>query len=202
MGPINYDDLIAFILVGFALTGSPGPATLSLAATGAAYGFKAGRSFLFGIIIGVMVVIVGVAAGVFAAIIAIPHAAEVLTVFAIGYFAYLAYKIATAPPVGKPVSITDGPGFVTGLILNISNPKAYAAFTALFSGFHLIPQAPTQSVFVQIVLCFSIICIVNPTWLYAGSALRHVLHDEKISRRVNRGFAIMLVASVLFTVLL
>jgi len=202
MDPINYDDLIAFTLVGFALTGSPGPATLSLAATGAAYGFRAGRNYLLGIILGVMVVIVGVAAGVFAAIIAIPNAAEVLTVFAIGYFAYLAYKIATAPPVGKSVSMTDGPGFVTGFILNISNPKAYAAFTALFSGFHLIPQAPTQSIFVQIMLCFSIICIVNPAWLYIGSALRHVLHDEKTSQRVNQGFAIMLVASVLFTVLL
>jgi len=98
--------------------------------------------------------------------------------------------------------MTEGPGFVTGFFLNISNPKAYAAFTALFSGFHLIPQAPTQSVFVQIVLCFSIICIVNPTWLYVGSALRRVLHDEKTSRRVNLGFAIMLVASVLLTVFL
>lgn len=202
MGSVNYDDLIAFILVGFALTGSPGPATLSLAATGAAYGFRAGRNYLLGLICGVMIVVVGVAAGVFAAVISIPNAAEALTVFATVYIGYLAFKIATAPPIGKPVSVSDGPGFMAGLILNISNPKAYAAFAALFSGFQIIPQAPTRSVFVQVLVSFVILCIVNPTWLYAGSALRHVLRNEKISRRVNQGFAIVLVASVLLTVFL
>lgn len=202
MDPVNFDDLLAFILVGFALTGSPGPATLSLAATGAAYGFRAGRNYLLGLLLGVMMVIIGVGAGIFAAIIAVPAAAKALTVFATAYIGYLAFKIATAPPVGKPVSMTDGPGFISGVILNISNPKAYAAFAALFSGFHLIPEAPTRSIILQIFLCFAIICIVNPAWLYAGSALRNVLRNEKTSRRVNRGFAVVLVASVLLTVLL
>jgi threonine/homoserine/homoserine lactone efflux protein len=202
LDPINYDNLIAFVLVGFALTGSPGPASLSLAATGAAYGFRAGRNYLIGLTFGVMIVASCVAAGVFAAIIAIPYAAEILTVFATLYIGYLAFKIATAPPASVPSATADAPGFIAGMILNLSNPKAYAAFATLFSGFQLIPQSPTQSVLVQLLVSFIILCIVNPMWMYLGSALRHILRDDKTSRHVNQAFAVLLVASVLMTVFL
>ena len=202
MGQLDYNELLALILVGFALMGSPGPASLSLAAVGAAYDIRTARSYLFGVTFGAMLVVVGVAAGVFAAIIAIPLAAEVLTVIATAYLGYLAFKIATAPPIGDPASPTDVPGFMTGLILNLANPKAYAAFAAIFSGFQLIPQSPVQSTYLQVLVCFAILCIVNPAWLYAGNALRHTLRNEKTSRRVNVGFAVLLVASVLIAVLL
>jgi len=202
VGQIDYNELLAFILVGFALMGSPGPASLSRAAMGAAYDIRTARNYLFGVTFGAMLVVAGVAAGVFAAIIAIPHATQVLTVIAIAYLGYLAFKIATAPPVGEPASPEDVPGFMSGLILNLSNPKAYAAFAALFSGFQLFPQSPVQSTYVQVFLCFAILCIVNPAWLYAGNALRHLLRNEKTSRRVNMGFAVLLVASVLLTVFL
>jgi len=202
VGQIDFNELLAFNLVGFALMGSPGPASLSLAAMGAAYDVRTARSYLFGVTFGAMLVVAGVAAGVFAAIIAIPHATQVLTVIAIAYLGYLALKIATAPPVGEPASPEAVPGFMTGLILNLSNPKAYAAFAALFSGFQLFPQSPVQSTYVQVFLCFAILCIVNPAWLYAGNALRHLLRNEKTSRRVNMGFAVLLVASVLLAVFL
>ena len=202
MGQIDFNELLAFILVGFALMGSPGPATLSCAAMGAAYDNRTAHSYVLGLTLGAMLVVIGVAAGMFAAIIAIPLAAEVLTVIATAYLGYLAFKIATAPPLGDPASPTDVPGFMSGLILNLANPKAYAAFAALFSGFQLIPQSAVQSTYVQVFVCYAILCIVNPAWLYAGNALRHILRNEKTSRRVNMGFAVLLVASVLIAVLL
>ncbi len=98
--------------------------------------------------------------------------------------------------------MNDVPGFLTGFIVNISNPKAYAAFATLFSGFQIISDAPVQSTYVEAVLGLMFPSIVNPVWLYMGSALRHLLHDKKTSRRVNQGFAVLLVASVLMTVFL
>lgn len=202
MGHINYEELLAFALVAFALMGGPGPATLSLAATGAAYEIRAAKKYMAGLMLGVMLVIAGVAAGVFAAIIAIPYAREVLTVLAVLYLAYLAYKIATAPPVGDPSSAGDAPGFATGFFLSLFNPKAYAAFGALFSGFQIIPQSAEQSTYLQVAVCYVLLCIINPGWLLAGSALRRVLRDEKTSRLVNIGFAILLILSVLVVVFL
>lgn len=201
MDGLNIDDLIAFVLVGFALTGSPGPATLGLAATGAAYGFRSGFRFLMGLMAGILIVISSVAAGVFATILAIPSAAIILSIIAVVYFGYLAFKIATAPPIGEQSAQVDAPGFLAGLVLNLSNPKAYAAFAALFSGFQLFPATPAFSTVFQVMLCFCIVSIVNPLWLLTGSALRRMLHNPETSRRVNHVFAAVLVLSVVLTLL-
>jgi len=178
---------------------SPAPVSGGIAARAAA---AAPPPYMAGLMLGVMLVIAGVAAGVFAVIIAIPYAREVLTVLAVLYLAYLAYKIATAPPVGDPSSAGDAPGFATGFFLSLFNPKAYAAFGALFSGFQIIPQSAEQSTYLQVAVCYVLLCIINPGWLLAGSALRRVLRDKKTSRLVNIGFAILLILSVLVVVFL
>ena len=193
---VNYSELPGFIAAALALLGSPGPATLSLAAAGAAYSVKDCRTYLIGLTIGGMLVVVGVAAGLLTAVLAVPFAARVLTVISFAYLAYIAYKIASAPPVGDGATVADAPGFMTGLVLNLSNPKAYAAFAALFSGFDVMPQAPVYStMFKALALCV-ILSIINPTWLFAGNALRHYLQDRRVSRLINIGFAVLLLLSV------
>ena len=202
MEAINFDELIAFIVLAIALMGSPGPATLSLAAVGAAYGFKASRRYMIGMIISTMIVITGVAVGIFATILTIPYAREVLSIIAVVYLVYLAVKIATAPPLGKPTDPTKNPKFMDGFFLSLANPKLYAAMTALFSGFQVIPTSHAQSSYLQIGLCYLLLWGLNPAWLLAGGTLRQLLHDEKTSRRVNFGFAVLLVASVVLVVFL
>src|SRR5438270_3362303 len=46
--------MLSFVLAGLALAGSPGPATLSLAATGAAFGARRGLGYMIGIIAGMV----------------------------------------------------------------------------------------------------------------------------------------------------
>jgi threonine/homoserine/homoserine lactone efflux protein len=202
MGQINYDELLAFIMVAVALMGSPGPATLSLAAAGAAFDFKGSRRYLVGLTFSSMLTIVAVAAGIFTAISTIPYAPELLGSIGIIYIVYLAYKIATAPPVGKQQNISENPKFINGFMLGISNPKLYAAMAALFSGFQIIPQSSVQSTYLQVIICFLILWILNPIWLFMGSALRSMLHEESTSRLVNRSFSVLLIASVILVVML
>src|SRR5213592_4643465 len=57
----DMDGLLGFILAGFALAGSPGPATLSLAAAGAAFGARRSLGYMVGQITG-LVVVMGVTA--------------------------------------------------------------------------------------------------------------------------------------------
>ena len=197
---MNYSELPGFIAVAIALLGSPGPATLSLAAVGAAYAFKDCRSYFLGIMAGVVLVIAGVAAGLLTAVLTVPYAAPVLSVVSFAYLGFIAYRIATAPPVGE-AGAAAAPGFLSGLVLNLTNLKAYAAFAALFSGFELMPQAPVASALVKALLCIALLCIINPTWLFAGAALRRHLRDPRVSRLINRGFAALLLASVAAAIL-
>lgn len=193
---MNYSELPGFVAVAVALLGSPGPATLSLAAIGAAYELKLCLPYFLGIMAGVTLVIAGVAAGLLTAVLAMPYAAGVLSVISFAYLGFIAYKIATAPPVGDAVAVTDAPGFMAGMVLNLTNPKAYAAFAALFSGFELMPQAPAYSALVKALICFALLCIMNPAWMFAGSVLRRHLQDPRVSRMINIGFAVLLLASV------
>ena len=74
------DGLAGFLLAGVALAGSPGPATLSLAATGAAFGARRGIAYLAGIVIGMVAVMAVMASGLVGILLAVPGAAPVVTV--------------------------------------------------------------------------------------------------------------------------
>src|SRR4029450_2093601 len=134
------DRLLSFALAGLALPGSPGPATLSLAAAGAAFGARRVLGYMAGIVIG-MIAVMGIAAtGAIGVVLAIPGATPVVIGAAAAYFAYLAFRIATAPPLAEAAGAGRRPSFAGGLFLSLVNPKGYAAMAALFSGFALVRE--------------------------------------------------------------
>ena len=118
------EGLLAFVLAGLALTGSPGPATLSLAATGAAFGARRGLVFLAGIVAGVVVVMALTATGVTGLVLTLPGAAPVVATLAAGYVVYLAWRIATAPPLAATAAGARAPSLAGGFFLALANPKA------------------------------------------------------------------------------
>ena len=198
-----YSEFVAFVIAGIVLVASPGPATLSLAAAGAAFDGRQARIYMFGIMSGAALVIVGVAGGLLTAILSVPHAATVLAAVSLCYLGYLAYRIASAPPINTEGGISAAPGYMTGLVFNLSNPKAYAAFAALFAGFDLWPGAPFIATLLEATICYIIVVLADIAWVFVGAALRLHLHDPRKSRIINVLFAILLVLSVIpaFTVL-
>ena len=194
-GPIE-SSLAAFILAGFALAGSPGPATLSLAATGAAFGARQGLGYLAGLVIGMVLVMAIIATGLTALVLAVPGVAPVVTVAAALYFLYLAGRIALAPPLAANNGGQRRPGFVAGLLLSLVNPKGYAAMAALFSGFVLIRARLDWDALLKIAILTAIILAVNLAWLGGGTLLSRYFRDPRSSRLINVSFAILLVASV------
>lgn len=190
------DGLAGFVLAGVALTGSPGPATLSLTATGAAFGIRHGFGYGAGITLGMLAVMALTASGVVAAILALPGLAPVVTVLAALYFLYLAFRIATAPPLAETNSDAAAPSFAAGFALSLVNPKGYAAMAALFSGFALLPQQPAVDASLKIGLLLLIIAAVNIAWLLAGSGLNGLFRDPRSNRIVNLFFAALLLLSL------
>src|SRR5689334_20446980 len=117
------EGLLGFILAGFALAGSPGPATLSLAATGAAFGARRGLPYMTGINIGMAGVMAVTATGVVGVLLTLPGAVPIVTVLAGAYFLYLAFRIATAPPLTAHDEARKPPSFGAGMFLSSVNPK-------------------------------------------------------------------------------
>jgi threonine/homoserine/homoserine lactone efflux protein len=190
------EGLPAFLLAAIALAGSPGPATLSLTATGAAFGARRGAAYLAGIVIGMVAVMAVVASGLVGLLLAVPGATPVVTVLAAAYFLYLAWRIATAPPLVADTAERRPPTFVGGLLLSLVNPKGYAAMAALFSGFVLVHERLALDVAAKMAVLVLIITAVNVAWLLAGAALTRFFRDPRTNRAINVAFAVLLVASV------
>src|SRR4051794_15239990 len=153
--------LLGLTLAGLALAGSPGPATLSLAATGAAFGARRGLGYMTGINLGMVGVMAITASGVVSLLLALPGATPVVTMLAGGYFLYLAFRIATAPPLSEHDEARKPPSFAAGVFLSLVNPKGYAAMAALFSTFVLVRERLALDAVVKTAVVAVVILLVN-----------------------------------------
>jgi len=190
------DGLPGFILAGFALAGSPGPATLSLAAAGAAFGAWRSLGYMVGQITGLVIVMAITASGMVGLLLAVPGVTPVVLAASAAYFAYLAFRIATAPPLNENAIEHRKPTFPAGFLLSLVNPKGYAAMAALFSGFILIRERIALDAAVKIAVLVVIIVAVDIAWLIAGAAMTALFKDPRMNRVVNVSFAVLLIASV------
>lgn len=190
------NNLIILLLAAFPLMGSPGPATLSTAAIGSAFGVSRGAKYLAGIIFGTATVLLLIATGVTGIILSEPKLVNVISIFAFVYILYLAYKIATAPVMSAANSTDEAPSFLSGYVLSIANPKAFAAIGAVYSGTILIPDDVFADAFIKLCALTFVIVVVNSAWLLFGSSLSSVLSDPRKGRIANVIFALLLVGSV------
>lgn len=193
------ESIIALIAASALLLGSPGPAPLALAATGATYGIKGGIPFLIGILLGLFAAMVGTIIGLGALFTAFPNVKIVVQACGGLYIFYLAIKIATAP-----VTLTDEiqphhtRKLFDGFIINLLNPKAYAAFLAIFSQF-LLPIADSSYAFILTgIICLSVGTVVDIIWLSFGGIIGPIFRRPRQARILRVIFAILMIVAVLW----
>ena len=191
--------MLSFIIAVFLLCITPGPGVLSLAGTGAAFGWQHGLRYMLGLWLGHNFASIVVITGLAAIVLTEPVVRSILMLICAGYFGYLALRIAFAK---SKIAFTymAAPGFVTGLTLNIMNPKAYAVNTILFGGFALYPyNFLLEVVYKQIVLNLIWIC-VHLLWLYVGFKINQLNLTTRRHNQINIGMALCVIAVVLISV--
>ncbi|GAB4355347.1 MAG: LysE family transporter [Kiloniellaceae bacterium] len=189
-------NLLLLWLAALPLMGSPGPATLSTAAVGASFGWRRGLPYLAGIVCGTAGVLLLIATGVTAAVLAVPALKTAITLAAAAYILYLAWRIATAPPLSGETATAKAPAFPGGFFLAVANPKAFAAIGAVYAGHGVIDGDLAADAAVKIAALALVIVLVNSAWLVFGTLVAKALHDPRKSRIANVSFAVLLVASV------
>ena len=199
-GTYRWDAIGTLVVTSLAIMGTPGPATLSLTAAGSAYGVRRSLSYLAGIIAGTTAVLLAVATGITAALLALPAVRPVLLAAGAAYIVWLAYHIATAPPLAADGPRSDAPGLVGGTLLAVANPKAWIAIAAVFASARLADGAAVDAAAKVAVLAVMIVAI-NTAWLAAGASLAPLLRDARRARLVNGGLAGVLVAAAALTVI-
>ena len=92
------------------------------------------------------------------------------------YILYLAFRIATAPPLARQRDQAAAPAFAGGFLLAVANPKAYLAIGAVFAGISITGESGALDATVKIALLGVMIVIIHMCWLLAGASLSRVLH--------------------------
>jgi threonine/homoserine/homoserine lactone efflux protein len=190
---IRWGGVVPLLITALAIMGSPGPATISLTAAGSAYGVRRSLGYLAGIVLGTVVVLVAVATGVTAALLAVPALRAVLVGVAAVYIVWLAYHVATAPPLGH-AEAASVPTLAGGLVLGVANPKAWVAIAAVFAGARLGGSPPVDAL-AKVGLLAWMIVIVNSSWLVVGASLAPLLRVPRAARAVNVAMAAALVGA-------
>jgi threonine/homoserine/homoserine lactone efflux protein len=195
------ENILALLSIALPLMGSPGPAIVSLAATGAAFGFMPGRAYLLGILCGNTTVLLLAASGLTGLILLLPNAVPILTTIGLGYLLYLAYRIATAPATRALARDAEPPGFKGGYLLSLVNPKAYAAIGAAYASGSVTPDNPHLDAVLKVALLIGVNITVNTAWLQVGSVFSTILRNPRTGRALKMTLAGLLLASVAYSVL-
>ena len=190
--------MLSFITVVILMFITPGPGVLSLAGTGAAFGWQQGLKYMGGLWVGHFLVSLAVITGLAAVVLAEPIVRAVLLVLCAGYFGYLALRIAFAKSRVAFIHIA-APGFVTGATLQFINPKAYAVHTTFFSGFLLYPDNFLFEVIIKLLLMNLIWISFHLIWLFAGVKLNEVNLAPRTQNQINMSMALCLIMVVLIS---
>ena len=191
---IGWGSLGPLLLISLAIMGSPGPATMSLVAAGSVYGVRGSLRYLVGVILGTTTVLVAVATGITAALQAVPAIGSALLGISTAYVLWLAYRIATAPPLARHTAAMEAPSLAGGALLGVANPKAWVGIAAVFASAHLADDAATDAA-AKIAVLTAMIVMIMSTWLVAGTSLAPMLREPRRARVVNAALAMILVGA-------
>lgn len=197
---VRWGSVAPLMLASAAIMGSPGPATVSLVAVVSAYGVRRSLPYFLGLIAGTALVLIAIATGITAALLAVPAIRPVLIGISAAYILWLAYHIATAPPLAAQTATADVPSLAGGTLLGVANPKAWVAITAVFASARLVNTAFADAAAKTVVLTVMIVLIMT-AWLMAGVSLAPLLRDPHRARIVNTALAAAVVGATALAVL-
>ena len=182
--------MLSFASAVFFLIITPGPGVLSAAGMGAGYGFRAGLRYVVGLFVGTNLVALAVISGLAAVVLGMPVVRNVLLIASAGYLLYLAGRIAFAGSNIAFIEARRPPGIMSGIMLQIINPKAYAVNTTLFSGFAFYPGSFAIETASKLAIMSVIWIPIHLVWLYAGATL------ERLNLGARRQFHINLLMAL------
>jgi threonine/homoserine/homoserine lactone efflux protein len=142
----------------------------------------------------------GAVLGVAAVFVQWPQLRWLVQLVGAAYLVYIAVRIATAPVLSAGDSEQQRvPNLHDGLILNLLNPKAYAAFFVLFSQFLLPYEDLRVGYVVTAVIVFTAGTAVDTAWLAIGSTIRPVFTHPRSARATRVLFGVSIVAATIWS---
>ncbi|MEM8838441.1 MAG: LysE family translocator [Pseudomonadota bacterium] len=190
------ESLLAFALIYLVDSMTPGPAVAMVTVRGATMGVKRTTPFIFGLVVGDLILFAIAAAGLIALAAALGPLFFVVKWAGITYLLYLAYRLWNAKPVPLPPPPQKGEGWRTfgiALLLPLGNPKAVGFYIALLP---TVLDVSTLTILGYVELSALIVIIWAGSlfgYAMAASKAGHLLRAPRAQRILNRTSACTMV---------
>ena len=192
---MTFDQLIALLLFAFASSTTPGPNNLMLLTSGVNFGFRRSIPHMLGIGVGFVFLILMVGAGMVRFFDLVPFSHTILTIAAVLYLLWLAWKVANAAPAsGTGASAGRPMTFLQAAAFQWLNPKAWTmALTAITV---YLPTTSFEAV-LFVALVFGAVNLPSVSvWTLMGQKISRFLTNPARLRTFNVTMAVFLIASL------
>lgn len=194
-------ELTALLIFAISQIGTPGPANMTLMATGAAYGLRPALPFVAGVVLGKQLLIWPIGFGIMGLLSDQPTVMLVLKWASLLYICWLAWRIAGLRLGARDMSARK-PGFLAGLAVHPLNPKAWGMIVGAFS-FFVAPETPVFAATLQIALVLmGVQLVLHPLWTLGGAWLAQRVAGSRYERLLMFSLAGLTIASVIFVLFL
>lgn len=196
MNPLNLLDQAPLVVYILALTLTPGPSALLIAAAGARFGLARCTPHLAGALLGFELQLLAAALGTGAALLRHPMLQAVMQLASTAYLLWLGWRMlgsradARAAP---PAPLT----WRTAVTLQLANPKPWLTAVAS-AGLFLPAAAPVVKKGVFLLCAGGAGVLGLAAWAVAGMALQRWLGQPSRQMALNRAMATALVAAALW----
>ena len=187
--------MATFAIAIFLMIITPGPGVLSLAGTGAGFGWRPGIFYLLGLFIGTNLVMILVITGLKGVLFKIPFVEPVFLIVSLSYLTWIAWRIAFSDNKTTITSIKKEPTFFEAIFLQLINPKAYLVNGILFAGFPIENLNLNEEIIAKIIIINLVWIPVHFFWLWLGIRLRSWGLESGKQKKVNKfmGFSLFVV---------
>lgn len=193
---MGWSEFAGFIVVLAAAAAIPGPDVAAIVGTCLARGFVRAMALVVGILAGHALWMIAAATGLAAVAQALGPAFIAVKIGAALYLLYLAYQLWTAPVEDElpPDEFTArrGDGFVTGLIVALSNPKALLFFSAVVPAVLPVSELAVADLALVVAASSLTLLIVLGGWAVIAAKARTLLKKAARRQALNRVSAIVL----------
>lgn len=201
-----FENLGPFAVFATIAAFTPGPNNIMLAASGANFGLRRTLPHILGVTAGFMTIVLAGGMGLGGLLTVAPFLYDTLRLFAFGFLAYMAYKIATSSPAtnenleNQIQNDSHAPtpiGFWMAYVFQWMNPKALiVVFSAITAYIHTGEKFISSLVVIMII--FLIVTILSTIlWCWLGTIIARFLSTPRAIRLFNISMALLLVGSLL-----
>ncbi|MDQ2045318.1 LysE family translocator [Pseudoalteromonas sp. 20-92] len=189
--------IMSMSLFALAASLSPGPVNL-VSLSSARYGLRTGLMFITGATLGFIFLFLVIGWGLNYLLDKLQWITEVLQWAGITFLLYLSYQLFVDNGELNSDSNKSSPTFITGVIMQWLNPKAWLASLSGIATY--IPNAELFEVFTFASVYLPICWLSLSMWVWIGIVLGQYFQSPAKIRFMNKALAVLLVGSCFFII--